>query len=250
MPSFNHAALTRFLERLLRRSCLSAEEQAEILGLKSHVAQADNHRDIVRPGMKVDHACLVVAGLVGRFDQMADGQRQITAIHIPGDMCDLHSVVSPIAGWGLEALTTTTILRIPHADLRELAMRYPAIALAFWRDTTADASIFAKWVSNIGRREARARLAHLFCELGMRMEQAEVGTRTDFPMPIAQVQLADALGLTPVHVNRTLQMLKREGIVAKNDKTIHVSDWTSLAAIAQFDPAFLLITPPGEREAA
>jgi CRP-like cAMP-binding protein len=250
MPSSNHAALSQFLERLLHRSCLSPEEQSENLGVKSHVAQVDNHRDIVRPGMKVDHACLVVAGLVGRFDLMADGQRQITAIHIPGDMCDLHSVMSPIAGWGLEALTTTTILRIPHVDLSNLAMRYPAIALAFWRDTTADASIFAKWVSSIGRREARARLAHLFCELGMRMEQAGIGTRTAFSMPIAQVQLADALGLTPVHVNRTLQMLKKEGVVAKTDKTIHVSDWPSLAAIAQFDPAYLLVTPPDERETA
>lgn len=243
MELSNHTALGRFLARLLRRSHLSAEEQSAILSLRSHASQASAHRDIVSQGEKVDHACLVVDGLVGRFDQMKDGRRQITALHIPGDMCDLQSVVSPVAGWGLEAMTTTTILHISHRDLRTVATVYPAIGLAFWRDTTADASILAKWVGNLGRRDASSRLAHLFCEMGMRNEQAGLGTRTEFSLPMTQSQIADATGLTSVHVNRTLQALRRDQIVSTERRTIYIENWDRLTEIAEFDPEFLLIEP-------
>jgi CRP-like cAMP-binding protein len=243
MHSSNHSAISRFLERLLRRSPLSAEEQAAILALRSHASQVAAHRDIVSLGEQVQHSCLVVEGLVGRFDQMRDGRRQITALHIPGDMCDLHSVVSPIAGWGLEALTTTTILHVPHQDLRNLVTAHPGIALAFWRDTTADASVLAKWIGNLGRRDAASRIAHLFCEVGMRMEQAGLGTRTQFRLPMTQTQIADAMGLTPVHVNRTMQTLRRDQIVRTEQRTIHVDNWARLSEIAEFDPEFLLAEP-------
>ena len=249
MASSNHAALRHFLDRLLRRSPLSAEEQQAILNLRSHAVQARARRDIVSPGHAVDHACLVVDGLVARFDQLSDGRRQIVAFYIRGDMCDLHSVPVPVAGWGLEALTTTTLLHVAHAELWRLAKAYPAIALAFWRDTTADASIFAKWTSNIGRRDAQSRLAHLFCEMGFRAEEAGLGRRTDFPFEATQNQLADALGLTSVHVNRMMQALRKQGVVRTEGRMVHVEDWNRLAFIAEFDPDYLLLRHP-ERAAA
>lgn len=248
MVSSNHTALARFLHRIVRRSRLSSAEQSAILNLRSHASQAAAHRDILSPGKKVDHACLVVDGLVGRFDQMADGHRQITAMHIPGDLCDLHSVVAPVSAWGLEALTTTTVLHIPHRDLRALMTAYPAVALAFWRDSTADASILAKWVANIGRKDARARLAHLFCEMGVRMEQAGLATRTEYDFPVTQAQLGDAMGLTQVHVNRTIQGLRRDGVLRTSHRTIHIDDWDALASMAEFDPDFLLVEPLDEEE--
>ncbi len=248
MQASNHSALRRFLNRILRRSKLSAEEQSAILGLRSHASQVSAHRDLVSPGETVHHACLVVDGMMGRFDQMKDGRRQITAFHIPGDMCDLQSVVSPVAGWGLEALTTTTVVHVPHNDLLEVATAYPNIGLAFWRDTSADSSVFAKWVANLGRRDATSRLAHLLCEMGVRMEEAGLGTRTEYGLPVTQTQLADALGLTSVHVNRTLQALRRERIVGTEHRTIRIEDWDRLAELAEFDPEFLLIEPL--REAA
>lgn len=246
MATSNHSAHERFLERLLRRSPLSHDEQTGILKLRSHASQAAAHRDIVSPGASVDHACLIVDGLAARYDQMRDGQRQITALHIPGDMCDLHSVVAPTAAWGIAALTTTTVLHIPHSDLRALANAYPAVALAFWRDTTADASILAKWTSNLGRRDARARLSHLLCEMGMRMELAGLASRTSYPFAATQEQLADALGLTSVHVNRTLQGLRKDEIVRAEQRTIRIADWERLVAIAEFQPDFLLIGEPPE----
>jgi CRP-like cAMP-binding protein len=241
MTRASNAPLERFLARLLSRSSLSGDEQAAILNLRSRAVQVASHRDIIAPGGMTSSACLVVEGLVARFDQMADGLRQFTSLYIAGDMCDLHSVVSPTAGWGLQAITNTTILRIFHADLRELAVRHPAIAFAFWRQTVVDASILAKWVSNVGRRDARSRLAHLFCELGLRMELAGIGSRTDFPLPMTQSHLADALGLTSVHVNRTLQTMRHDGLVVTENRRVRVGRWSELVHVAEFDPQFLLL---------
>jgi CRP-like cAMP-binding protein len=244
MTSSNHAPLKHFVDRLLRRSTLGPQEQQAILNLRSHAVQARAHRDIVSPGDTVDHACLVVEGLVARFDQMSDGRRQIVAFHIRGDMCDLHSVPVPTAGWGLEALTTTTLLYIAHADLWGLVTGYPSIALAFWRDTTADGSILAKWTGNIGRRDAQSRIAHLYCEMALRAEEAGLGSRTHFLFEATQNQIADAMGLTSVHVNRMLQALRRSGAVRTEGRMVHVEDWERLASMADFDPEYLLLGKP------
>jgi CRP-like cAMP-binding protein len=237
----NQAALSRFLDRLLRRSMLNADECGAVLGLTSHARQFRPNFDIVSPGETVDHSCLVAHGLAARYDQMADGQRQLNAFHIEGDMCDLHSVVCPTAAWGIIAMTTTTVLQVPHAELRKLVGEYPAIALAFWREGTTEASILAKWVGNIGRRDARARLAHLLCEMGVRIEMAGLGTRNHFWFDVTQSNLADAVGLTAVHVNRMMQGLRGEGLIRTMSHNIYVDDWDSLAEAAEFDPDYLLL---------
>jgi CRP-like cAMP-binding protein len=239
--SVDHAALQKFLARLLSRSALSDEEQDAILKLSGRTLQTQPRVDIVTPGETVDYACLVAKGLAARFDQMRNGQRQITAFYIPGDMCDLHSVVAPTAGWGICALAPTTIIAVPHDQLRALTARYPALALAFWRDSTADASILAKWVANLGRQSAICRLAHVICEFGVRFEQAGLGTRTSFELNATQEQLADAMGLTSVHVNRTLQRLRAAGVLSLRSHSVEVLDWRRLAEIAEFDPDYLLL---------
>jgi CRP-like cAMP-binding protein len=136
--------LQPFLDRLTSRSILSSAEQAMILALPSRAEQLEKNHDFVGFGETVDHACYVLAGLVGRFDQNARGERQITALHVPGDMPDLHSVVQPKATSALQALTTSTVLRIPHAAIRQLAGAHPAIGEALWRDTMVDSMILAQ----------------------------------------------------------------------------------------------------------
>lgn len=247
MPS-NQSALSRFLSRLLSRSVLGNEEQRAILSLTSHATQVRANYDIVSPGDRLDHACLNAHGLAARYDQMADGKRQLTSFYIDGDMCDLHSVVCPTAAWGLIALTTTTVLHVPHCELCRLVETYPAIALAFWRDGTADASILAKWVGNVGRRDARARMAHVLCEMGIRMERAGLGKRDAFWLDVSQQNLADALGLTAVHVNRTLQMLRSEGFIRTQSRTIFIDNWARLSDLAEFDPAYLLLDCGGAHQ--
>lgn len=234
-------ALERFLARLLLRSRLSEEEQAALLGLEGRLVRINAHRDVVQPRDETNFACLVVEGLAGRFDQLANGERQITALHIPGDMCDLHSVAVPYTGWGIEALTSSTLLKIPHPALKDLTIRYPQIAYAFWRDTITDASILAKWISALGRRSAKQRLAHLMCEMGIRMEQASLGTRSEFNLPARQTQLADVLGITAVHLNRSIQSLRADGLLAMEGSRVRVSDLDGLRSVAEFDPAYLLL---------
>src|ERR1700712_2318789 len=230
--------LQLLVNRLTLRSDLIAQEERAILGLRGQVKQIPTHTDFIRVGEPVDHSCLVAEGLVGRFGQNSDGARQITCLHIPGDMADLPSVVSPKSGWGLTALAPTTILRLAHADLRRIAAAHAGIAEAFWRDCVADGSIFSEWVVNVGRRDAIARLAHVFCEMGIRRELAGQGDRHSFALPITQTDLADATGLTSVHVNRTLKELRARGIVTAQSGKVTVHDWDQLVAVADFDDAF------------
>ncbi len=147
--------IAEFLRRLVLRSPLSAEEQRAVMHLSGQRRVIDTRRDIVTPGRNVEHACLVVTGLAGRFDLDTEGRRQITAFYLPGDMCDLHSLPSPHTGWGICALVPMTILRIPHAQLRALVSRYNTLALALWRDSVVDASILAKWLAIFAHKPRR-----------------------------------------------------------------------------------------------
>jgi CRP-like cAMP-binding protein len=240
-------ALQLFVDRLTSRSVLTEEEVTALLGLSGQVKEVAAHIDFVRFGEQVSHSCLLMSGLAGRFGQNGDGGRQITCLHIPGDVADLVSLVSPKTGWGLTALTPTTILRIPHADLRRLTAAYPGIAEAFWRDSVADGSIFSEWVVNVGRRDAITRVAHVFCEMAIRSEMAGLGERTSYPFRATQADLGDATGLTPVHINRTLRELREQGIVEHRNGRVSIHDWDQLVSTGDFDPAFLLLNGQAPR---
>lgn len=242
--------LQPFIDRLSLRSSLRSEEKRALCGMKGHYVEVPAHTDFVRLGEDVDHACMVMNGIVARFDQTRDGARQITAIHIRGDMADLPSVVSPRAGWALQALSPSTIFRIPHPELRRVAHQYPAIAEAFWRDCVADGSLFSQWVVNVGRRNALVRFAHLLCETAIRLEYAGLGNRLAFTLPITQADMADVLGLTAIHVNRTIQALKATGYVSIDRATIVIHQWEQLVLLADFDPTYLLIEDLSARRAS
>jgi len=240
-------ALSLYLQRLLRRSELAVEEQQAILRLTGTDHHYRPHEDIVRPGERVESACLVAKGLVARYDQRLDGRRQITSFYIAGDMCDLHSVVAPKASWSITAISDARIIRVPHRQLGKLCVDDPGLALAFWCDCTVDASIFAKWVGNLGRKSAKERITHLFCEMGLRMEAAGLGTRQAFELRATQEQLSEATGLTAVHVNRTLQEIRAQGLVAVDRGHIQIPDWNVLAATAEFDPSYLMLEGVAKR---
>lgn len=242
-------ALGRFLHRLELRSRLDEDERRALLDLPGTLVTHGAHRDIVRPGQLLDYATLIVTGLAARFDRLADGSRQTTAIHVPGDMADLHSVPVPQAGWGIEALIDTEVLQVPHEALRSLAVGRPRVAFALWRDSIVDASILAKWISALGRRSAPQRLAHFYCEMGIRLEQAGLATRDDFVLPMTQMQLAEVLGVTAVHLNRSLQSLRAEGLIRTEGRRVEIVDEAALCAVAEFDPRYLLLEPAGGRSA-
>ncbi len=232
-------ALELFLDKVKARSTLSTTERNALLSLPTIPRQFGAHREIVRIGECVDHACLIADGFVSRFAQMEDGRRQTISVHIGGDMVDLYSLMLPAVPTPLVALTPTTVFQIPHVALRELSFRYPAVAAAFWRECAVDGTIIAEWLISTGRRDARGRLAHLLCEMAVRNNQIGRYNYSRFPFPMTQEHIADALGLTSVHVNRTLQGLRSEGLVDVSRREVIVRDWNGLVFAGEFDPGYL-----------
>ena len=240
MSRTDPSSLSPFLAKLTRHSRLGEAAQQAILALPALPAQVRPNQDFVRLGERVEHACLVVDGLVGRFGQNREGGRQIMALYLPADMPDLHSVVVPQASSALQALSVTTILRVPHSALRAVARNHPAAAEAFWRECVLDSAILAEWIVNVGRRDARSRIAHVLCEMAFRHGEAGGGgPAAEFDFPATQVHLADMTGLTPVHVHRTLQGLRTEGLIELRHRIVRILDWDELVRVGDFDPAYL-----------
>jgi CRP-like cAMP-binding protein len=166
-------------------------------------------------------------------------------------MGDFYSLMMPRVEWALQALSApVTLLKVAHGDLLALARARPAVAEAFWRDCVADGAIMTQWVVSLGRRDARARTAHLFCELGVRMEKAGLGTRTAFSLPAIQTQLADTLGMTPVHMNRIIGGLRADRLLLIQGREVSVPDWDGLAEAGGFDAGYLQMDDPVPRRLA
>lgn len=231
--------LERFVNRLLSRSILTDDEQEAILGLPAHLAEIKANRDFVGLRETVDHASLVVEGMIGRFDENRNGLRQITAMHLPGDMANLHSVVQPQGTSALQALSLTTILRVPHEAIRVATAQFPALAEALWRDCMVDSAILSQWVINVGRRDAQSRIAHLLCEVATRLRAPTASGTFAFRFGATQLQVADAAGLTSVHVNRVLRGLREKGLVDVRKAEVHVLDWAGLMTAGEFNKNYL-----------
>ena len=233
------SALRLWLARMELRSPLDDEDRKLLTGLPFEILRVEANRDFVRINERTHHACLVADGMIGQFGQAASGDRQIASLHIPGDMVDLHSVVVPTATSALSALCASRIIRIPHENLRDLAERRPNIGRAFWRQCVVDAAVLRQSTLSIGRRDAATRLAHVVCELAIRYMLVGLGDRLTIPFPIPQHHLADHLGLTSVHVNRTLRRLREHGLLTVANRQAHIHDWTGLVAAGDFDPTYL-----------
>lgn len=238
-------ALDWFVDRLSRHSPLADPDIRAISELKFTVQRTRANQDIVGPTAKSDHASLVLQGWVAKFRELRNGKRQIVGFSIPGDICNLHWCMHRTLG-SLSALSEGLVLNIACDDLRRLADAHPLIKDAFWRDCILDAALSVEWVTNIGRRDAAARLAYLLCETGVRLEQRGLATRSRFVLDASQMQLADALSLTAVHVNRTFQALRGAGLITPTGlrREIRVDDWDRLADFADFDPQLPPFGPP------
>ena len=248
MSSFKWA-LEVFARRLSGLSPLSRGDIEALLALPGETVRLRGNVDIELPGQEFENAYLIATGLVARFIQLPDGRRQYTALHVPGEMADIHRLAAPRAGSALQTLATTMLMRIPAKSLKAVAFKSPAITQAFWAYAAVDAAVLAQWAVNLGRRDAKARMAHFLCEMSLRSEYSGHGTRAEFLLEASQGQIGDALGLTAVHVNRTLKALRQSNVVSIDDRIIRIRDWVLLAAIGDFDPRYLQLEPP-EEEAA
>lgn len=232
-----------FLRRLCLHSALTAEEQRAILDLPSQIRRLRANEQVVEQGEPSNQACFVVEGVIGRFGQTLDGKQLITAFTFPGEAANLRSVVLPTYSSALEALSSSIVRCVPHAAIRDVALTFPAIAQAFWRDCAVDAAILSEWALNMGRRAGATRIAHFICEIAVRLGVAPTNREVSFSLPVTQYHLADATALTPVHVNRVLQKLGRGRlafIVGRGrSRNFVIPSWRSLADYAEFDPAYL-----------
>jgi len=180
----------------------------------------------------------------------AEGERQIVSIHVAGDFIDLEGSILNVVDHNIQALTRGEVSMVRRTDLLNVVNAHPRIARAMWVDTMVDGSIFREWVVNVGRRDAREALAHLFCELARRLESAGLGTADGYELPMTQEQLGDATGLTVVHVNRTLKGLAMDGLIERERRFIRIPDWARLRTIAGFNETYLHLDQVAVHKAA
>lgn len=231
--------LIPMLQKLQLWVSLNEIEQEAVLALPHAIKTVQASTYIVKEGDRATHCCLLISGYVFRSKILVDGSRSILSFHMQGDVVDLQNALLGTSDHNVQTLTPATVALIPREAIIALAHKYPNIALAMWHDTLIDASIFREWIANTGRRNALARLAHLLCEFALRSEIAGIGKRTAYELPMTQEQLGDASGLTGVHVNRTLQAMQAEGLIARTKRTVVVVDWTKLARAADFNADYL-----------
>jgi len=218
---------------------LDAADTAAILELPFTRRLIPAGQVLVWDGDTPNDTCILLNGFAFRHKSAGGGGRQILSIHMKGDIVDLQNALLPHSDHNVQMLTEGEVALIPIAAIRALALDYPRVGMAMWHETLVEGSIFREWILNIGRRDAHARIAHLLCEFSLRLQRAELGRQQEYELPISQDQLADAVSLTPVHVNRTLMRLEEEGLIARDRRAIRIHDWRALATVADFNPAYL-----------
>jgi len=241
MTAENPAILAPLIRKLESIAPLSAEEKRAIQHLPVHGRTLTAHQDILREKDRPTQCCLIVDGWACRYKILRGGRRQIMSFHIPGDVPDLQSLHLQVMDHSIATLTRCTVAVIPHEAMRDFALRFPGVGNALWRDTLVDAAIFREWMTSNGRRSAFARIAHLFCEMYLKLETVGLADAHRCEMPVTQLDLADALGLTSVHVNRTLQAMRSQELITWRGKTLVIEDWRALSAAGEFDPTYLHI---------
>jgi CRP-like cAMP-binding protein len=215
-----------------------AQEQT-LLELPHIVTVIDKQNVFVREGDDVSHCWVVLSGYCVRFKYVGSGGRQIVSIHMKGDLVDLHNALLGVADHGVQTLTSCKMAKIPIEAVRLLSDIDPVIKDALWYDTLVDASIHREWVANVGRRDASTRVAHLLCEFALKLDAVGL-EQMRYELPMTQDQLADATGMTAVHVNRVLQSLEREGLIERaTAKSVIIGDWKKLVAAGDFQSDYL-----------
>jgi CRP-like cAMP-binding protein len=219
---------------------LDAADRAALQALPHVVRQFEQHQYIVRERDRANHACVMLSGFSIRHKIVGGGYRQIVAIHMKGEMVDLQNSLLGTADHSVQMLTAGQVAMIPREEIIRLAFERPSVGKAMWFDTLVDASIFREWIANVGRRNARTRIAHVLCEFALRLRLAGLGDGNGYQLPMTQEQLGDTTGLTSVHVNRTLKLLESEGLIGRlSPRSITIVDWTKLAEVGDFDSAYL-----------
>lgn len=237
--------IERLVRKLELRDQVTPDEIEALSGLLGEEEHYPRRAEIVRAYEHQTSSRLLVDGWAARAKTLANGARQITEMHVPGDFIDLHSFMVKRLDHSIVALTPCTIVAVPHERLRLLTEQHPHLTRLLWLTTLVDAAIHREWMTMMGRADARQNVAHVICELYLRLETVGLAGDNSFDLPLTQEELGDVCGLTAVHVNRVLQELRGEGLIMSKARTVRIPDWNALARAGQFDPIYLnLINEP------
>lgn len=230
---------------LSARDVLTSDE----VGILESVVKRDRivavGEDIVVEGSRPLESTLLLDGIAARYRVLEDGKRQITALHVPGDFVDLHAFMLKTIDHGVVALSPCKVAAATHRDLNVITQTSPHLTRLLWLSTVIDGAIHREWIVAMGRRSKKSHLAHLICELYTRLAVVGMVNDMSFHLPLSQAEVADALGVSLVHLNKTLQVLRSDGLVRWVDRVITILDWERLTEISEFDPAYLnLVVEP------
>ena len=224
-------------------AALPEEDRVALTELSVGARDMPARRTIIREGERPDHVHLMIEGWAARYKLLPGGTRQITAFLIPGDFCDLHVTILSEMDHSIATLTPARVAFIPRGKMEAVADR-PSTAKALWWATLVDEAVLRSWIVNVGRRDAYEAVGHLMCELYLRLKNVGLTRDHHFELPLTQEELADALGLTSVHVNRVLQRMRAEELITLKHGALTIHDYGRLQRASGFNPNYLHI---GER---
>lgn len=231
--------LALMVRKLEIHTPLQPDDRDLLLSLPHTLRTYDASAYLVREGETPEHCAVLLSGFAFRQKLTGQGMRQIVSIHIPGDAPDFQHLFLDIADHNVQTLTRADVATIPRTALRKLALAHSAIGNAIFVSTLVEGSISREWVLNVGRRDARSRLAHLLCEFAVRLDVIGLSGDQGYELPMSQEQLGDALGLTAVHVNRTIKSLQADGLITRNRRRISFPRWDALRDLADFSTRYL-----------
>ncbi len=227
--------------RSRRRRDLSEDERAALEAAVSEVVTLPRRQTIVHRGDKVSKSTMLLSGMMCRYMDARDGQRQLVALQVPGDFVDLHGFPLQRLDHDVATLTEVTVAYVPHERLTRITEEFPHLGRMLWFSTLLDAAMHREWIFRIGRLGALGRIAHLLCETECRLRAVGRSTEGRFELALVQQDIAEACGLTSVHVNRMLRELREMGLVTVGDGEVHVHDLKGLARVAEFEPDYLYL---------
>jgi len=229
----------RFIAKLGAASKFSESDAQVLVDLCRDVRTIPARHDLISEGDSPHHLHIVLEGWAARYKTLEDGSRQITAFLLPGDISDLHGTILSRMDHGIVAITRARIAHVPHQVMEDLPLHRPELGRALWRATLIDEAVLRSWIVNVARRSADKRIAHLFCELHARLSVVGLVQDERFDLPLTQEVVADALGLTPVHINRMLQKLREEGLITFTSGRLTIEEFGRLSKFAGFDLNYL-----------
>lgn len=233
-------------DRLRESHFLSREERLALEEAMSPPRVMQSNVDLVRHGQGSGRVFIVTEGWACRYAITRDGSRQLPTLLVPGDVANLDSLLFDRLNYGVRTLTQATVVSLPRDRALALAAAYPGIARTFTWLALVDNANLTEWTLSLGRRSAKERLAHLLCELSVRLD-ADDGEASSFAFPLTQEQIADTLGLTAVHVNRTMQQLRSDGLIVTASRTVTLPNVDSLRRLGGFDPSYLHLDLSAQR---